>query len=46
MNAKNWEKITKPEMDELMKQILKDLGVGSSWKWGDADRNMRTDDRY
>jgi hypothetical protein len=43
LKAKSWGNISKKEMDDLMKQILKDLGVVSSWKWVDADRNMRTD---
>ena len=33
-------------MNQLMKDILKDLGVVSSWKWVDAHRNMRADHRY
>lgn len=40
------ENISKDEASKLMKEILKDLGVVSSWKWVDAYRNMRTDDRY
>ena len=46
LKAKSFEKMSKQDMENLMKTILKDLGVVSSWKWVDADRNMRSDDRY
>jgi hypothetical protein len=29
-----------------MKDILKEVGVVSTWKWDDSHRNIKSDDRY
>lgn len=38
--------MSKEESVKLLKEMLRDVGVGSSWKWDDALRNVKSDDRY
>ena len=38
--------MSKEEAVDLMKSLLKEVGVGASWKWDDALRNIKTNYRY
>lgn len=43
---KTLENLSKEESTTLMKDMLKEVGVVSTWKWDDAHRNIKSDDRY
>lgn len=43
---KSMESLTKQEAAELMKEMLKEVGVTSTWKWDDAHRNIKSNDKY
>jgi hypothetical protein len=45
-NFKNMENLSKDETTKLLKSLLSDVGVGSTWKWDDAFRNIKSDERY
>jgi len=44
--AQHLETITKDEQATLLKSLLREVGVTSTWKWDDAYRNIREDHRY
>lgn len=35
---RNFENLSKQESIEVFKELLKDMGVSTSWKWEDANR--------
>ena len=43
---KGLENISKDEAATLLKSMLRDVGVCSTWKWDDAFRNIKSDERY
>jgi hypothetical protein len=43
---KGLENLSKEQSIKLLKDMLRDVGVGSTWKWDDALRNIKSDDRY
>lgn len=43
---KNLENLSKDEATKLLKSMLRDVGVCSTWKWDDAFRNIKNDERY
>lgn len=43
---KELENLSKDQAVKLLKDMLRDVGVGSTWKWDDALRNIKTDERY
>jgi len=34
------------ESSELLKKLFLEVGVASTWKWDDAQRNVKDDSRY
>ena len=43
---KTLENLSKDESVKLMKELLKEVGVVSTWKWDDAHRNIKSDEKY
>ena len=43
---KSLENLTKDEAIALLKTMMRDVGVCSTWKWDDAYRNIKNDERY
>ncbi len=40
------ENMTKEESITLLKELLRDVGVVSTWKWDDAQRCIKADPKY
>ena len=43
---KKLQNITKEETEQLLKKLFRDVGVEATWKFDDALRNIKSDDRY
>jgi hypothetical protein len=43
---KKLQNLSKEQAEQLLKQMFRDVGVEITWKFDDALRNIKTDERY
>ena len=43
---KKLQNLSKEQAEQLLKQMFRDVGVETTWKFDDALRNIKTDERY
>lgn len=43
---KKLQNLSKEQAEQLLKQLFRDVGVETTWKFDDALRNIKTDERY
>lgn len=43
---KKLQNLSKEQAEQLLKQLFRDVGVEITWKFDDALRNIKTDERY
>ena len=43
---KKLQNLSKEQSEQLLKQMFRDVGVETTWKFDDALRNIKTDERY
>ena len=43
---KKLQNLSKEQAEQLLKQLFRDVGVEVTWKFDDALRNIKTDERY
>lgn len=43
---KKLQNLNKEQAEQLLKQLFRDVGVENTWKFDDALRNIKTDERY
>jgi hypothetical protein len=43
---KKLQNLSKEQAEQLLKQMFRDVGVKITWKFDDALRNIKTDERY
>ena len=46
IEMKKLQNLSKEQAEQLLKQLFRDVGVEITWKFDDALRNIKTDERY